>query len=63
MRIPLKLRQLKAEMVMKELTLVTVAKEADVPYSTTSQLLSGRMNHPLRLARIRAVIERAPLAK
>lgn len=55
-RTPLHLRQLKAEMVLRDLTLTQVADAADIPISTASKILRGLFNDPHRLGILRKVI-------
>ena len=58
---PLQLRKLKAQMALKELDLETVARRAKVVYCTASEVLNGRRIDPLRLSKLSAVIEKAPM--
>jgi hypothetical protein len=58
---PLHLRKLKADMALKDLTLTQVAKAAGVPLSMASEILNGIRNDPLRLNRLSAEIQRAPM--
>lgn len=58
---PLFLRQLKAEMALKDLTLRSVAKKAGVTYSTASELLNGTRIDPERLNKLSTTINRAPM--
>lgn len=51
-----RLRKLKAEMVLKELSLRDVSQRSGVPYGTCSQILNGRLIHPSYFKRIRAAI-------
>lgn len=60
MKAPLKLRKLKADMVMKDLTLRALARKARVPYTTASLILNGYRIDPQNLSRLVAAIERAP---
>lgn len=56
---PLALRELKAQMELKELSLTEVAKRAKLNRSIASDLLNGRRVDPRRLRLIERVIERA----
>jgi hypothetical protein len=49
-------RELKAAMELRSLSLRTVATAAGLNYSTVSQLLNGRMIHPLKLAQVAGAI-------
>lgn len=55
------IRELRAAMALKHLRLDQVAGKARIPYAVASQLLNGKKNDPARVARIRAVIEAAPM--
>lgn len=57
----LELRQLKAEMALKDLSLAAVAKASGQPYSTCSMVLGGKLIHPAKLAAIRKTIKSAPM--
>ncbi len=60
--IPLHLRELRAEMAMKGLSVKEVAERTRhprIPYSTTSQVLNGRLISPERLKEIKRVIHSA----
>jgi len=58
---PLPLRELKAKMILKDLSLKSVAKRAKVHYPTASLILSGRLRDTKRLSALRRVIEAAPM--
>lgn len=58
---PLPLRELKAQMALKDLSLKEVAKKAKVHYPTASLILSGRLQDTQRLSALRKAIERAPM--
>jgi hypothetical protein len=58
---PLSLRELKAKMVLKALSLKSVAKRAHVHYPTASLILSGRLQDAKRLSALRRTIEEAPM--
>lgn len=58
---PFRLRELKAQMVMKELSLSDVIKGTGIPYATASQLLNGRQIDPERLSRLSIRINSAPM--
>jgi predicted transcriptional regulator len=57
---PLHLRQLKADMVLKHLSMGDVSRKTRIPYTTVSQILNGRLNHAAYLGRIRNAIKAAP---
>jgi hypothetical protein len=57
---PLHLRKLRAEMVLKELTITALAKRTKLHVSMVSELLSGARHHPHRLSMLQKAIERAP---
>jgi hypothetical protein len=59
--IPRRIRELRAEMEMKALTLRKVAAAAQVPYWSASAILRGRHVDPDRLSRLKKVIEKAPM--
>jgi predicted transcriptional regulator len=54
------LRKLKADMIMKDLSLKDVSTLANVPYVTTGQILNGHWTHPEYLKRIKKAIREAP---
>lgn len=58
---PLPLRELKAKMVLKDLSLKCVAKRARVHYPTASLILSVRLQDAKRLSALRKTIENAPM--
>ena len=51
--------RLKADMVLRGLSLQEVARAAGVPYSRASEILNGSRVDPIRLTKLRAVIRRA----
>ena len=57
---PVPLRDLRAKMILRDLTVADVAKAARVPYNTTSGILNGRIIQPSYLQRIIKAIESAP---
>jgi predicted transcriptional regulator of viral defense system len=57
---PLVVRQLRAQMALKNLSVNDVAKTSGVPYTTTSDLLTGRLNHSGFLERIQRAVAQAP---
>lgn len=60
---PLPLRKLRAEMVLKDLSLMEVSDRSGVPYAQCSQVLNGRLIHPVYFEKIRAAIKEAPQPK
>ena len=60
---PLPIRELRAQMEIKGLTLREVATRADVKYTVCSSVLSGYITAPDLLERIRAAIESAATPK
>lgn len=60
---PLNLRKLKANMVLKNLTLREVAAMANVPYVTASDIINGRRIHSSYLGRIARVISNARMPR
>lgn len=58
---PKKVRELKAQMVLKALSLEEVARRAKVNYSVASAILKGRRVDPDNLARLRNVIAGSPM--
>jgi len=58
---PKVLRQLKAKMALKDLSLIKVSELSGVPYASCSQILNGRLNHTEYFARIRRAIRQAPM--
>ena len=58
---PLRLRQAKAMMELKELSLIEVAKRAGVSYTTAAQILNGHWISALNLSRLLKVIEDAQM--
>jgi predicted transcriptional regulator len=54
-------RQLKADMILRGLSLRDVSKISKVPYSTCSQILNGHWVHPEYLRRIQKAISSAPV--
>jgi transcriptional regulator with XRE-family HTH domain len=59
--VPLNLRRLKAEMVLKGLSLTEVAKKSKVRYQLASLILNGRFNDPGSLLKIETTIKGAPM--
>jgi hypothetical protein len=57
---PLPVRKLKAEMVLKNLDLREVSERSGVIYTTCSQILNGRLIHPVFFKKIRDAIKAAP---
>ena len=53
---PLPLRQLKAEMVLRNISLTTLARRAKIDIATTSKILKGRLVDPQRLSILRSII-------
>jgi hypothetical protein len=60
---PLRLRRLKADMALKELSTRAIARGTRIPYATVSQLLNGHRIDPQRLSKISSYIDRAPMPK
>lgn len=60
---PLPLRKLRAEMVLKDLSLEDVSERSGVGYTQCSQILKGRLIHPAWLEKIRETITTAPMPK
>lgn len=58
---PLSLRRLKADMVLKHLSLSAVARSAKINPSVASDILNGRRNDPQRLSKLRSVISLAKM--
>jgi hypothetical protein len=58
---PLSLRQLKAEMVLKDLTLTKVAKGARIEITLASKILNGRVIDPQKLSALRSLIVSAAI--
>lgn len=58
---PRHIRQLRAEMALKDLSLRLVARDAGVNYGTASSVLSGRRVHPEELKRLSRAIRTAPV--
>lgn len=56
---PFHLRQLKAELALKELKLKDVAKKAGLNLSVACDLLNGKRVDEKRLSKLRSVISRA----
>lgn len=56
---PRPLRELKAMMVLKHLSIDDVARGARMNYLTACRILKGRLVDPDRLVKLRAFIERA----
>lgn len=60
---PLAVRQLKADMALKNLDLGDVSRLSGVGYSQCSQVLNGRLIHEEYFAKIRDAIKAAPQPK
>lgn len=60
---PLPVRKLRAEMVLKNLSLRDVSDRSGVGYAQCSQILNGRLIHSGYFARISRVIKAAPQPK
>lgn len=58
---PVPLRKLKAQMVLRDLSVRDVSTLSGVPYATTSQILNGKLVQPEFLQRIKRAIHSAPL--
>lgn len=54
-------RQLKAQMILKGLSLRTVSQLSGVEYVRCSEILNGRRIDPARLSKIAAKINAAPM--
>ena len=59
MTTPRHLRELKAKMALKGLSLSDVATQSGVHYTTASMILNGRLLSPKNLAKIEEVIKTA----
>ena len=57
------MRKLKAQMVLKDLSLKDVHRRSGVPYQQCSEILNGTRIHAEKLARIKRAIELAPTPK
>ena len=57
--LPKSIRELRAQMELKALTLRDVSELTGIPYGTCSQLLNGKLIHPNRLALISKSISKA----
>jgi hypothetical protein len=57
---PMSLRQLKAEMVLKGLSLREVSERSKVEYRRCSEILNGHRNDLVRLTKIERAIRTAP---
>jgi transcriptional regulator with XRE-family HTH domain len=57
------MRNLKAKMMLKDLSLKDVSRRSGVPYTMASAILNGRMVHPEYARRIQRAIEGAPAPK
>lgn len=53
-------RQLRAEMILRDLTLGDVATSAKINYTVACQILKGRRNDPDRRAALQSAILRKP---
>ena len=58
---PAPLRKLKAEMVLKDLSLGDVARKARIPYTSASAILNGKRVDPKSLKRLERVITTSPM--
>ncbi len=58
--IPTPIRELRAKMALKDLSLSDVSDLAGLPYTTVSAVLRGRLARPAFLKKVRAVIVSAP---
>lgn len=56
-RPPVKIRRLRAQMELSNLTLKEVSDRSGVGYSNCSMILCGRLHDPEKLAKIVAVIK------
>lgn len=61
MTAPLPMRKLKAQMVLKGLSLGDVSRRSRVPYQQCSEILNGTRVHPEKARKIRHAIETAPV--
>lgn len=61
--IPIPLRNLKAMMALKDLSLRDVSRRSGVPYTMCSAILNGRLIHTEYARRIQRAIETAPKPK
>lgn len=57
---PLEIRKLRAEMEMKFLSLTAVAKKARIKLYRASEVLLGKRNDPVTLAKLAKAIHNAP---
>lgn len=57
------LRQLKAQMALKDLTLKDVSRRSGVPYQQCSEILNGTRVHADKARRIKRAIETAAVPK
>lgn len=57
---PFPLNILKAKMAAKGIKVGQLAKKVEMPQSTVSQILNGHWIDPVRLAKLKAQIERYP---
>lgn len=58
--VPVPIRKLKAQMALKDLTLLKVSELSGVEYSVCSRILNGRVIHPEYLRRIKEAIQKSP---
>lgn len=58
---PAILRKIKARAVEKGIPLKTVARRAAMPATQVSNILAGRLVHPVALKKITRVIDAAPM--
>lgn len=57
---PPEMRQLRAQMALKNITLKEVSRLSGVAYTVCSQVLSGYVGDPDKVAKVRAAIATAP---
>jgi hypothetical protein len=57
------MRKLKAQMVLKDLSLKDVSRRSGVPYQQCSEILNGTRVHAGKARLIRGAIESAPTPK
>lgn len=60
MNTPRPMRKLKAQMVLKGLSLGDVSRRSGVPYNQCSEILNGTRVHEAKSVKIRRAIESAP---
>jgi transcriptional regulator with XRE-family HTH domain len=59
--VPIELRELRAEMVMKELTVKEISDATGIAYTTVSSIINGRIVHPANLDKIRRIVAQAKI--